>query len=327
MRFAAVAKPVRAASLLISVRQWFGGVAPIEVYKMSPPHLLDDAGGVTLEGDSRVFFQSESFEEKRFSRLFAMPTNQFNQYEIVRTDRGRALKVWFDARTNLVLDTSIPVWPEADEAAFEYDVMVCPGFAPSDGGKMPGFTTATKPDDVQVLKSLPDLAGIPPGTLGTPLAGNGGARVSGRDGWTLRGGHGVPFPAGHPLEGHVGIDNYAYHADMGGLFGDSWLWSQRGPQGLQIGKWHRIYQRLKVNTPGRRDGVLECRIDGALVFRKTDVYLRDVGPYDLRAAPYNVDTSLGIRRVWLNMYHGGVARPPARFPGFLLRRLKVARIS
>jgi hypothetical protein len=235
--------------------------------------------------------------------------------------------VWFDPRTNLVLDTSIPIWPEADEAAFEYDVMVCSGFAPSDGGKMPGFTTATRPDDAHVLKSIPELAGIPPGTLGTPLAGNGGAKVSGKDGWTLRGGHGIPFPSGHPLEGHVGVDNYAYHADMRGLFGDSWLWSQSGPAGLQIRKWHRIYQRLKVNTPGRRDGVLECRIDGALVFRKTDVHLRGLGPYDLQGAPHHVDTRLGIRRVWFNMYHGGVAVPPSRFPGFLLRRLKVARLS
>jgi hypothetical protein len=96
---------------------------------------------------------------------------------------------------------------------------------------------------------------------------------------------------------------------------------------LQIGRWHRIYQRLKVNTPGVRDGVLECRVDGRLVYRKTDVYLRDVGPYNLSAPPYNVSTNLAIRRVWLNMFHGGSALPPSRFPGFLIRRLKVARLG
>ena len=77
----------------------------------------------------------------------------------------------------------------------------------------------------------------------------------------------------------------------------------------------------------RRDCMLECRIDGKVVFRKTNVYLRDTGPYELQAAPYNVNTGLGVRRVWLNMYHGGVAVPPTRFPGFQIRRLKVARFA
>lgn len=326
-RFPPIARQVASASLTLTVEKRFAGTATLEVYRMQSPRLLNDSSTATLENDSRVFFRTESFEDDLFASLYKQPLNHYEQYEIVDTDRGRALKCWFDPRTSLVLDVSIPVWPEAVEAAFEYDLMTCPGFAPSDGGKLPGFTTATKPGDATLLASVPQWAGVPPGTMGRGLGGNGGERVNGKDGWSLRGQYGGPWPSGHPLHGQIGIANYAYHPGMQTDYGDSWLWSQAGAEGLHIGRWHRIYQRLRVNTPGKRDGVLECRIDGKLVYRKTDLYLRDVGPYELQAAPYNVKTELAIRRLWLNIFHGGTATPPTRFPGFLLRRLKLARFA
>lgn len=327
MRFDPVSKSVKSAQLNLFVEKSFGSSPAVRLFKLVIPSNAPDNSVATLEGDPRVFFRTAAFEEPLFKSLFSnKSSNRYDQHRVVETDQGRAVEITFDPRTNEVFDTSIGFTPEATEAAFEYDLQVLPTFAPSDGGKMPGWSSRTKPDDANLIASTPELAGIPPGTYGTLLAGNGGNKVHGNDGWSLRGGHGVPWPEDHPLRGQLALDNYAYHADMQGLFGDSWVWSQWGPNNATIGRWHRIYQRLRVNTPGQRDGYLEARIDGKLVYRKTNVYLRDGRPWSGLAA-LGVVTDGSIGRVWLNMYHGGVAAPPTRFAAFLLRNFKIARFA
>jgi hypothetical protein len=312
--------------LMLNVSRVYGNGAGIEVYRMASPRLPDDGSRVGLEQDRRVFFRSACLDEPLFQLMYdRREANRFEQLRIVDTDRGRALELTFDPRNNLVLDASVPFVPEATEAAFEYDVQVLPGFAPSDGGKLPGWSSRTRPDDKYAISKFRALAGLPPGSVGTLLAGNGGAKVNGHDGWSLRGSYGVPWPASHPLSGRIAVSTYAYHADMQALFGDSWLWSQWGPTGVRIARWHRIYQRLRVNTPGQRDGLLEVRIDGRLAFRKQDVYLRDGQRWTLN--DLGVETSGGIGRVWLNVFHGGVQPPPSRFAGLLIRDLKVARFQ
>ncbi len=327
LRFDPIAKPARAATLNLRVEKTFGSGPALKLFRLAVPVNAPNESTATLEGDSRVFFSSRSFEEPYFSNVFDVKVgNSLQQHRVVDTDRGPAVEITFDPRTNGVFDASVPFLPEAQEAAFEYDLKVLPTFAPSDGGKMPGWSSRTMPDDANGIAANPVLAGIPPGSFGTLLAGNGGNPVHGNDGWSLRGGHGKPWPIGHPLNGQLALDTYAYHADMTGLFGDSWLWSQWGPNSTYIGNWHRIYQRLRVNTPGLRDGVLEVRIDGKLVYLKTDVYLRDGRAWGQLAA-LGVNTNGGIGRVWLNMYHGGVAAPPTRFAAFHIRNLKVARFA
>lgn len=327
MRFDPVSKPIKSAQLNLFVEKSFGAGPAIRLFKLAIPSNAPDNSVATLEGDPRVFFRTAAFEEPLFNNLFSTKSsNRYDQHRVVDTAQGRAVEITFDPRTNEVFDTSIGFVPEATEAAFEYDLQVLPTFAPSDGGKMPGWSSRTKPDDANVIAATPGLAGMPAGTIGTLLAGNGGNKVHGNDGWSLRGGHGVPWPNDHPLRGQLALDNYAYHADMLGLYGDSWVWSQWGPNNATIGRWHRIYQRLRVNTPGQRDGYLEARIDGKLVYRKTNVYLRDGRPWSGLAA-LGVITDGSIGRVWLNMYHGGLAAPPTRFAAFLMRNLKVARFA
>lgn len=314
------------AMLVLQVEQLIGQGGRLEVYRMASPRLPDDPSRVSLEGDPRVFFRSAAFEEPLFEAIFnARGSNNFEQRRVVDTDRGRALELSFDPRTSLALDASVAFVPEATEAAFEYDLKVLPGFAPSDGGKMPGWSSRTKPDDKTSLSRNKAFAGWPPGSMGTLLAGKGGDRVNGHDGWSLRGGYIVPWAARHPLHGQMGLTTYAYHAAMQDQYGDQWPWSQWGPSSAVIGRWQRIHQRLRVNTPGKRDGLLEARIDGRLVFRKTDVYLRDGQRWDLN--DLGVATEGGIGRVWLNVYHGGTAVPPTRFAAMLLRNLKVARLA
>ena len=49
---------------------------------------------------------------------------------------------------------------------------------------------------------------------------------------------------------------------------------------------------MKMNTPGKNDGILRGWVDGRPAFEKTDVRMRDV-------------PGLKIERIWINIYHGG----------------------
>lgn len=317
------------AMLRIWVERVFGGNAELGAYRwVEPaPPLAADTSTATLEGESGLYYQTPDFGGVEWDWLKDdRYANRFQQYDWQDTDAGRALRIWMDPRQGMVFEGAVPL-PESTDVAFEYDL--CHLSTPTDhglrdSGKMPGFRGPTKPDDRVSLAKSPLWSHLPPGTMGSMLAGNGGAKVHGNDGWSLRGAHGIPYPVGHPLEGSIYMGQYAYHVDMQGLYGDSWAWTQSYPQGAPLGRWCRVYQRLRVNTPGQRDGVLECRIDGRVVFRKTDLYLRSDKPWSALAA-LGVQTQGGIRSVWLNMWHGGTSMPTKRFPFVMLRNLKVAR--
>ena len=139
----------------------------------------------------------------------------------------------------------------------------------------------------------PERGGMLPGIGGTyGRAGWGGRKVNGTDGWSARGlfqGLEKGDPA-RTLRTPVGF--YCYHADMKGHYGDDWLWERDGFAGLENNRWYCIEQQVRLNTPGKNDGVLRSWVDGNLVFEKTDVRMRDV---DL----------LKIETVWLNLYYGG----------------------
>ncbi len=319
------------AVLRIWVERMFGGGAELGVFKLATPvpPLADDTSAATLEGESGLYYQTDSFEGAEWAWMAdARYANRFQQYDWQDTDEGRALRIWMDPRQGQVWEGAVPL-PESTDVAFEYDLLhlsTPTDHGLRDSGKMPGFRSATKPDDRVAMANSPLWSHLPPGTLGSLAAGNGGAKVHGNDGWSLRGAHGIPYPPGHPLEGSIYMGQYAYHADMLGLYGDSWAWTQGGPMGAPLGRWCRVYQRLKVNTPGVRDGVLECRIDGRLAFLKSDLYLRSAAPWSSLAA-LGVQTQGGIRSVWLNMWHGGTSMPTKRFPFVMVRNLKVARYA
>ena len=147
------------------------------------------------------------------------------------------------------------------------------------GGKMPGIS----------------------GTYG--VAGWGGRKVDGTDGWSARGAFQRSIPNENPLGGLHPIGTYCYHADMKGQYGDVWVWS-RGYRGyLENNRWYCIEQFLKLNTPGnsgapgKQDGVLRAWVDGRLAFEKTDIRFRHVD-------------KLKIEQIWMNVYHGGTIPSP-----------------
>ncbi|SCZ56068.1 hypothetical protein [Thiohalomonas denitrificans] len=58
----------------------------------------------------------------------------------------------------------------------------------------------------------------------------------------------------------------------------TWLGARKGTTPLQAGKWHCVESRIKLNSPGKADGIFEYRIDGKLQASRTD--LNWVGRWD-----------------------------------------------
>jgi hypothetical protein len=80
---------------------------------------------------------------------------------------------------------------------------------------------------------------------------------------------------------------YVYHRDMG-RWGSSWKWNGT----LQPNIWYCVEQRVKLNTPGRADGLLEGWVDGKPAFHRSGIRFRD------RA-------DVKVQALWWNVYVGG----------------------
>jgi hypothetical protein len=133
----------------------------------------------------------------------------------------------------------------------------------------------------------PRRGGKLPGISGTYNKGGWGGRPSnGRNGWSARG------QFNGQKDGKTPTGFYCYHADMKGRYGSSWIWERDELGYLENNRWYCIEQYVRMNTPGRNDGILRGWIDGKLAFEKTDVRMRDI-------------SELKIERIWINIYHGG----------------------
>lgn len=153
---------------------------------------------------------------------------------------------------------------EPSEIYFRYYLRLGDDWNPSGGGKLPGIG----------------------GTYGR--AGWGRRPSDGTNGWSARGLFGAS------KDGMTPIGFYCYHADMKGKYGEHWTWD-RGRLGFLVkNRWYCVEQYAKLNTPGKKDGILRGWIDGQLAFEKTDVRMRDT-------------PELKIENIWINLYHGGGA--------------------
>lgn len=153
---------------------------------------------------------------------------------------------------------------EPEELYARYYVKFGENWDPGRGGKLPG----------------------PGGTYGR--AGWGGRKVNGTDGWSAR----MGFQRSRVREGETQVYYYTYHADMKGRYGDNLHWDidQRGS--LQNERWYCIETYVKMNAPGKNDGILRGWVDGELAMERTDLRFRDV-------------PELKIEGFWMNVYYGG----------------------
>lgn len=151
-----------------------------------------------------------------------------------------------------------------------------------------------------------DGGGKLPGPAGTyGKAGWGGRESDGTNGWSARGifaptedttgdkwSPGSADPRTVPIE----IGYYVYHADQGGSYGDGEGWGVE----LERGRWYKIDQYVKMNTPGQNDGVLRGAVDGDVVYEKSNFKFRESGYDNIRIEDY-----------WFNLYYGGGWESPS----------------
>ncbi len=126
--------------------------------------------------------------------------------------------------------------PPADEYYLSYRLKFEEGFDFKLGGKLPGLTSGG-------------------GTF------TGGRRPAEGEGWSTR------YMWGRGGRGTV----YFYSVDMPGKWG----------QGLRLegltfqpGVWHRLTQRIRLNTGDRKDGILEVWFDGKKVYESHEMRFR-----------------------------------------------------
>lgn len=116
------------------------------------------------------------------------------------------------------------------------------------------------------------------------------------------------FSRTYPSAGEPGYPNgpdgvtrlgfYTYHLDSPSHRGDIWDWD--GETGvLTNGEWYCVEGRIKLNTPGTSDGVLQGWVNEQIAFDKDDVAFR-------RSA----ENSLNIRTFWFDIYYGGSDTSP-----------------
>ncbi len=186
---------------------------------------------------------------------------------------------------------------EFDEVYYRYYLKFGPTFrdAPRcDGGKLPGFVSE--------------------------ISGGLVADVTGKNGWSLRGGYDINCDRQNPTYPRVALTTYAY--DMSkpdGQYGQSWAWTGRGELGLvELDRWVCVEQRLKVNTPGQKDGIMQVWLDGVLAHERYDVQLRGFPPYEPKLAK-----TLGISEAANHTHHGG-KMPAGKWMDLYMDQLVVA---
>ena len=287
-RLAKAARITKATLRLYTHAQYGGRSMAVGVFRCDQGHDLppcDPAVGLAakypadkgIEKDTDVVF-FDGFESERwadgwsFARgtidvVAADPARRFQPFA------GKALRVKIAKGANGALNLGYKfkqkIGREPEEIFFRYYLRLGQDWNQTvEGGKMPGIS----------------------GTYGR--AGWGGRRTYGKKGWSARGSFFQTIPPGNPLAGRHPIGTYCYHADQKGTYGDTWIWSKGYRGYLTSNRWYCIEQYLKMNTPGKTDGILKAWVDGRLAFEKTDIRFRHV-------------THLKIEQIWMNVYHGG----------------------
>ena len=171
---------------------------------------------------------------------------------------------------------------EPDEIYFRYYLRLARDWLlASDGGKLPGLA----------------------GTYGH--AGWGGRAWDGNKGWSLRGSYAKSPPQTHAARGRVMLGTYAYHSKAGSEYGEVLPWMGGGLAGLaEPDRWYCIEQHLRLNTPGKSDGLFEVWIDGQLALARQNLRLRD-------------REGIHIEEIWMNVFHGGTDPAPAAMHAFI----------
>jgi len=146
--------------------------------------------------------------------------------------------------------------PPQESLYLRYYVRFDPGFDFVKGGKLPG------------------LAGGQGNT--------GGHKPNGRDGWSAR----IMWRS----DGK--IVQYVYHPDQPGDYGEDFPWDFGGcPRFFRAGQWQCVETFVKMNTPGKKDGMIVSWLDGDKALEVTGLRFRDIP--DIRIDKLEFETFFG----------------------------------
>jgi hypothetical protein len=178
-------------------------------------------------------------------------------------EHAKALRVFYPKGS--YSDSSIPgkiQWilkfrKAYDELYFAYDVKFDRDFDFVKSGKLPGFVGGKH--------------------------NSGGDKPNGRDGWSSR----VVWLRG----GEMG--QYIYHPDQPDKWGQVFKYTTEGRNVvIERGRWHRIVNRIVMNTPTKQDGIVQAWMDGKLVLDIRNLRFRDID-------------SIGIDSFYFTTFFGG----------------------
>lgn len=288
-------------SLVLNTTNRQFGVTTLQVTQLLFPQSVDivDDNGIArlypmdknIGQDKRVFY-ADNFEEKPlFDRIKTKIGMQEPVWQNVAnlnlvshrqaqhfiTSPGRSGVANFLTTKNLALNFDYyfkqQIGYEPEEAYFRYYMKVSDKARVSGGGKLPGFS----------------------GTYNS--AGWGGRRNDGKNGWSARGAF---FRSSSIEQANVlPIGSYLYEVSQHHKYGQTIPWGHR-LSALNSNQWYSIEQRIKLNDPGKNNGILEAWIDGVRVYRKDKLNVRSID-------------DLKIEKVWFNFYFGGTDKPTQDF--------------
>lgn len=139
---------------------------------------------------------------------------------------------------------------------------------------------------------LPGLAG--------GAANAGGTLPDGTDGWTARMMWRTNGSGGSTTNGTQSqLVQYVYHKDMPGPSGQDIKWDDNpslGWQKIDSDVWYHFQHRVKMNTPGQDDGIIQAWLDGELVMEVQNLHFRDIA-------------SLKIDLLYFSTFFGGSSAP------------------
>lgn len=138
--------------------------------------------------------------------------------------------------------------PKHDELYVSFWVKFGAGFDFVKGGKIPG------------------LAG---GAANTGGGTNRNAKPQGDDGWSARM---MWRPQGAAVQ-------YIYHPDQPHSMGQDFKWDINQQRYFIPGKWHKLETRIKMNSPGKSNGIVQSWFDGTLALDRDNLRFRDVDTF------------------------------------------------
>lgn len=158
--------------------------------------------------------------------------------------RGKSLRVFYPAGTfgpqNGGAQWRMTLPKKYEELYCSYAIRFGEGFNFVQGGKIPGLTGGD---------------------------GNTGGKIpDGRDGWSAR----MMWRAGGRAV------QYVYHPDQMDMWGQDFNWLIGGERRFKPGIWHRVEHRIVMNTPGKRNGIIQAWFDGQLALNQRNLCFRDV---------------------------------------------------